>query len=137
MYEKNLITKPELMPVPHHELQTVKGVTWPPLTYLSKDMLPGSPFHVLFRWIWEVPEPNDHMPRHSHSNDELLMHIGTDPHNPEDLGAEYDYVIGDDKLTFNKTSALYIPKGVEHNPTIWKRVDRPHLELAVVIGKYD
>ena len=137
MYEKNLITKPELMHMAHHELQEVKGVTWPPLTYLSNDMVPGSPFHVLFRWIWAVPDPNDHMPRHSHSNDELLLHFGIDRHNQEDLGAEFDFMLGDDNLTINKSSAIYIPKGVDHNPMIWKRVDRPVLELAITVGEYD
>lgn len=137
MYEKNLITKPTLMPVPHHELQDVKGVTWPPLTYLDKKMVPGSPLHILFRWIWEVPDPNDHMPRHSHSGDEFLVHFGIDRHHQEDLGAEFTFMVGDENLTVNKSSVLYIPGGVEHCPMIWKRVDKPVLELAITLGEYD
>ena len=46
-------------------------------------------------------------------------------------------MLGDDNLTVNKSSALYIPGGVDHCPMVWKRVDKPVLELAITIGDYD
>jgi len=136
-YEKYLIKEPQTVKLAHHEVQEVKGGTWPPLVCLNKDLLPGSAVSIMFRWVWAVPEPNDHMPRHSHSTDEVLLHFGSDPNNPTDLGAECEITLGDEKIKIDTTSALYIPKGVEHNPTIWKRVDRPILRVAVVIGEYD
>lgn len=136
-YEKYLIKEPQTVKLAHHDLPGVKGCTWPPVVYLNKDILPGSKASIMVRWIWAVPEPNDHMPRHSHTADEVLLHFGIDPNNPTDLGAEFEVMLGDEKIIVDKTSALYIPKGVEHNPTIWKRVDKPILEVAVVMGEYD
>jgi len=65
---------------------------------------------------------------------QIVLHIGTDPQNPEYLGAEIEFVIGDEKLTIDKTSAIYVPKGVKHGPVTWKSVERPHIQMAIVLG---
>jgi hypothetical protein len=62
------------------------------------------------------------------------MHIGSNPDNPEDLGAEIEFVVGGQPLTINTTSALFIPAGVKHGPLTWKRLTRPHLQMAMVLG---
>jgi len=35
----------------------------------------------------------------------------------------------------NSTSAIYVPKGVKHGPLIWKKFEKPHLELTIMIGQ--
>ena len=139
MYEKNLVTKsPTGESVAHHEKLTVTNSTWPPLVHMSKDLVPGAPIAIVWRWVWGMPEPADHMPRHKHSSAEVLFHVGNDPYHPEDLGGELEFTVGTEKLIINKTSALYIPGGVEHCPLKWHRVDRPHLQIALEVGgKYD
>jgi len=136
-YGKYLIKEPHTVELAHHDVLEVKGCTWPPVTYLNKDILPGSKASISVRWIWAVPEPNDHVTRHAHSSDEVILFLGTDANNPTDLGAELEITLGDEKIKVDKTSALYVPKGIEHNPEIWKRVDRPILQVAVVLGEYD
>jgi hypothetical protein len=37
-------------------------------------------------------------------------------------------------LNINKTSAVYVPKGVKHGPLTWKKYTRPHLEFTIMIG---
>jgi len=37
-------------------------------------------------------------------------------------------------LTFNKSSALFLPAGTKHGPLTWKKFTRPHLEMAIMIG---
>ena len=71
---------------------------------------------------------------HTHDYNEIVLHVGTDPDNPEELGAEIEFTVGGQKLTINRTSALFIPKGVEHGPLTWKKVDKPHLQMVVMPG---
>ena len=131
-YAKNLVK------VPVREVSrkiNVKGRTNPTLTYMSNDQVPGSNMYIEFGWIWDVPDPNPHIPEHGHDDyDEIVLHIGCDPRNPEELGAEIEFTIGEETLTIDKTSAIFVPRGVKHGPVTWKRVDKPHIQMAMVIG---
>jgi hypothetical protein len=45
-------------------------------------------------WIYEMPDPNPHINEHIHENyDEIVIHIGGDSNNPEDLGAEMNSLL--------------------------------------------
>ena len=82
-----------------------------------------------------MPEPNPHILEHMHEKySEVVLHIGSDPNNPEDLGGEIEFNVGGEPLVFDKTSALFVPAGVKHGPVIWKKVTRPHLQMAIVLG---
>ena len=130
-YKKNLVK------VPHREVgdgKVIKGRQNPTMTYLSNDLVPGSNTYIEIGWIYQMPEPNPHIHSHSHNYDEIVMHIGADPQNPEYLGAEIEFVVGDEKLIIDRTSALFIPKGVKHGPLTWKKVEKPHIEMVVMPG---
>ncbi len=115
----------------------IKGHTTPTLTYMSGQLMPGTNTYTEFGWIWEVPTPNPHILEHVHDWDEYLLHIGSDPQHPEDLGAEIEISIDGETLLITKTSALFIPKGIKHGPVIWKRVDRPHIQMAIFPNQGD
>lgn len=121
-------------PVREVGIADIKGKTNPTLTYMSNELVPGSNIYIEWGWIWDMPAPNPHILDHSHGFDEVVLHIGADPKNPEYLGAEIEFEVGGEKLTIDKTSALYVPKGVKHGPLTWKRVEKPHLQMAIVIG---
>lgn len=130
-YRKNLVTKPK------YEVTAgnVKGRQYPTMTLMSNELVPGSNLYLEIGWVYEMTEPNPHIFEHSHEKyDELVLHIGTDPQNPEDLGAEIEFVIDGEPITFDKTSACFIPAGVKHGPVTWKNVRRPHLQMALVLG---
>jgi len=130
-YRKNLVEKP------HYEVggnQDIKGRQNPTMTFMSNDLVPGSDTYIEIGWVYDMPEPNPHIHDHAHDFDEIVLHVGTDPDNPEYLGAEIEFVVGGQKLTINKTSALFIPKGVDHGPLIWKKVDKPHIQMVVMPG---
>lgn len=112
----------------------VKGRQSPTMTYMSNNLVPGCNVYLEFGWIWDMPEPNPHILGHSHDYDEIVLHIGSDRNNPEDLGAEIEFVVGGEPLIINKTSAVFVPKGVKHGPLTWKRVDRPHIQMAIILG---
>ena len=130
-YQDNLITKPI------YELSSegpIKGRQTPPMTYVSDKLIPQSDVYIRFGWIYDMPDPNPHIYEHTHNYDEIVLHIGTDSENPEDLGAELEFIVDGESIIINKTSALFIPKGVKHGPLTWKNVRRPHLEVSVLPG---
>ena len=130
-YAKNLVRKPA------YEVTAgkVAGRQYPTMTLMSNDLVPGSNMYLEVGWIHQMPEPNPHIFEHSHEKyDEVVLHIGSDPNNPEDLGGEIEFTVGDEKLVFDKTSAIFVPAGVKHGPVIWRKVRRPHIQMAIVLG---
>jgi hypothetical protein len=132
-YGKNLVKKP-IREVNVTVPGKVKGREYPTMTYMSNDLVPGCNVYLEFGWIWDIPDPNPHILEHSHDYDEIVLHIGSDLKNPEYLGAEIEFVVGGEPLIIDKTSALFVPKGVKHGPLTWKRVDRPHIQMAIILG---
>lgn len=130
-YRKNLVTKPA------YEVTAgnVTGRQYPTMTLMSSKLVPGNTTYLEAGWIWEMPDPNPHIFEHVHDKyNEIVLHIGSDPKNPEDLGAEIEFVVDGEPLKIDKTSALFIPAGVKHGPVIWKKVTRPHIQMAIVLG---
>jgi hypothetical protein len=129
--KKTLVTKPA------YEVgrnTAVTGRRLPSMTYMSNEFVPGCDVYVEYGWIWAVPDPNPLIGEHTHDYDQIALHIGTDPKNPEDLGAEFEMVIDGEQVTINKTHSLYLPKGLKHGPITWKRVDRPVIEMTITLG---
>jgi hypothetical protein len=56
----------------------------------------------------------------SHEVPEYLIHLGNDPDDPMDLGADAEIYLAKgrwrEKYTFNKTTAVYLPAGLPHCP---------------------
>jgi hypothetical protein len=130
-YQKNLVK------TPHYEVggnQVIKGRQNPTMTFMSNDLVPGSNTYIEIGWVYKMPEPNPHIHKHEHDYDEIVLHIGADPDNPEYLGAEIEFVVGGEKIVINKTSALFVPRGVEHGPVTWKKVEKPHIQMVVMPG---
>jgi hypothetical protein len=132
-YYENLVTKPKYEA--RTEFDDVKGRQYPTMTFMSNELVPGSNVYIEMGWVYAMPDPNPHIPQHSHADsDEFILHIGSDHKNPEDLGGEIELVVGGQPLKINKTSAIYIPKGVVHGPLTWKSVSRPHLQMTIIMG---
>jgi hypothetical protein len=131
-WEKNLVRKPT------YEVSAGKiaGRQYPTMTVMSGDLVPGVNTYIEMGWVYEMPEPNPHIFEHRHREGcrEIVLHIGSDPDNPEDLGAEIEFVVDGQPLVFDTTSGVYVPEGVKHGPVTWKKVIRPHLQMAIVLG---
>src|SRR4030043_244017 len=130
-YKENLVDKPA------YEVgsqQVIKGRQNPTMTFMSNDLVPGSNAYIEIGWIYEMPSPNPHIGIHTHDYPEIVLHIGTDPKNPEYLGGKIEFTVGDEKPVIEKTSALFIPKGVNDGPLTWKSVVKPHIQMVVMPG---
>jgi hypothetical protein len=110
------------------------GRQTPSQTYMSNALVPGSNTYIEFSWIYDMPIPNPHIPEHVHDYDEIVIHIGSDARNPQDLGGEIEYFYDGAPLVFDTTTALFVPKGVKHGPLTWKKVTRPHIQMSIMLG---
>jgi hypothetical protein len=106
----------------------------PAMTLMSNNLVPGSDTYVEAGWILAMPDPATHIFEHTHDYDEIVLHIGTDPEDPEDLGGEIEFLLDGQPLTLTKTSSVFVPKGVKHGPLTWKSFRRPHLEMTIMLG---
>jgi hypothetical protein len=132
-YQKYLVRKPAYE-VGVQAVGKHKGHQVPSMTYMSNALVPGSNTYVEVSWIYDVPTPNPYVFEHAHNYNEIVMHIGSDPDNPEDLGGEMTIEVEGQPLSFDRTTALFLPKGTKHGPLTWKKVSRPHIELTVMLG---
>ena len=128
-YEKYFVKKPI------RELgRGVRGRHSPVMTCMSESLVPGCNKYLEYSWIWEMPDPNPHFVEHAIAYDKIVLFIGSDPEHFEDLGAEIEYYIGGQPLLFDTTAALYIPQGTSHGPVRWKKHERPHIEMSIILG---
>ena len=70
---------------------------------------------------------------HVHPADEVLMFLGADPDNADDLGAEIEVYLGNEheRYCFDRSSAVVCPAGLPHGPIVTRWVDRPFAFLSV------
>jgi hypothetical protein len=78
---------------------------------------------------------------HAHNFDELFLFFGTDPHDTLNLGGEVEFWLGEgdeaEKFVTSKPTAAWIPGGTVHNPTYFRRVDRPLMWVVIALtGEY-
>jgi hypothetical protein len=85
-------------------------------------------------WVCGMPDPPTHIFEHTHDYDEIVIHMGVDPDNREELGGEIEFMVDGQPLTINKTSAVWVPRGVKHGPLTWKKFDKPHIEMTIMVG---
>ena len=134
-YKKYVISEPRVESVAYHPIKNVKGVTFPDEIYLDGRIVDGSPAVVDIGWRFQKPEPDPVEWTHTHDFDEVLCFIGADPDNPRGLGGEVEFHIADEKYTFDKTTVIFIPKGVPHCPFIHNRVDKPFLLVVFALNE--
>ncbi len=105
----------------------------PTMTYMSRTQINVANYYIEFGWVWGKVEPG--IPKMVHDTlDEIVLHIGGDPENPEDLGADMEFGMGDDLLQFNTSFGMWVPRGVIHGPLNWHEVRKPHIEMAIMLG---
>ncbi|MEJ2246852.1 MAG: hypothetical protein P8Y80_12360, partial [Acidobacteriota bacterium] len=73
---------------------------------------------------------------HVHPVDEVLVYLGMDPHNPDNLGAEIEVDLGKkhERHLINEPAAIVCPAGMPHMPSVTRWVDRPYAFLAVCLS---
>jgi hypothetical protein len=128
-YEQYVVRSPMREAGPNY----VEGRQNPTMTYMSRTQINAVNNYIEFGWIWDVPEPPIPKMRHD-TFDEIVLHIGSDPDKPEDLGGVLLCGLGDETVELDTNHCIYIPKGMDHGPLVWKEVRRPLVEMAIMLG---
>ena len=114
----------------------------PPSFFLT----PGEPLsketNTMLEYAWVVKDSafgvtQDRGP-HKHDCDEIFLFMGTNPEDPDDLGAEVEFWMGDgeetEKIKINTSSIIIAPKGLLHLPMFFRNVKRPVLNVVIGIN---
>ena len=138
-YEKLIVRKPS---PPAHELEssTPTGVQ----VLCDKELFPetGSiiEYNIIDRDISLGNRPGGPQP-HKHEYSELLVYLGTNPDDPDELGGEIEIWLGEgdelEKVTLTASSSILIPPGLAHLPLFYKNVYRPIIHVLVMFDSTD
>ncbi len=142
-WSKYLVTDPKLVSdMAHHRFEDIRGFSYPTPVYVDEELLPEAESWLDVVWIWDKTYPEEIPGLHSHPFNEILLFVGSDPHNLSDLGGVAEFGMGDgdeaETITLTSTSAIYVPAGLPHGPLVFKQVDRPILSIAIGLktGRY-
>lgn len=92
-----------------------------PITCLDGSAVDGAIYYQA-DWLAK-PFEQDGLVRHG--SDKLMLFIGSDPSDHENLGAVIELWIENDKLTLTETSIVFVPKGAAHGRMTMKNVTKP------------
>jgi len=109
----------------------------PILQRMDSNTINGSNFYFI-HWVLPHEEPRMKIghPPHIHSEAELLIHIGTNPHNPDDLGAEVELYVGpkQERHVITTTTVVFLPPNLIHGPWNPIKTVRPWIFIEINQG---
>ena len=142
-YEKYIVRK-AMRPPDFLDPMAANFMTMPPLIFLNGDKpIKGSNQFLEVVWIWAegAAAVNPDRPPHSHEFDEVFVFLGADRKDPDDLGGEVEFWLGEgqdtEKYVFTTSTTIFVPRGLVHLPMIFRKIKRPFLlvTFGVDMGK--
>jgi hypothetical protein len=115
-------SKAERLP---YENKTDPKIVKPVIT-VDNEVVPGAQFCADTKWI--LPGAKEEIKlceSHTHKSGEMLGFYGFNYDNIQDLGAEIEITIDNEKNIVDRSFAAYVPPGVQHGPIIVRNVQRP------------
>lgn len=102
------------------------------IIWMDGEVCPGA-FQMNTAWYSAVPERDPIFTKHVHDDcDELIGFFSSDPENPYDLGGEIEYTVGGEAHLLTKSTMIFVPANLPHNPMRILKVDRPIFHFSVV-----
>lgn len=102
------------------------------ILWMDGEVVPGA-FQMNTAWYSAVPERDPIFAEHVHDDaDELIGFFSSDPNDPYNLGGEIEYTIDGEAHLLTKTTMIFVPAHIRHNPMRILRVDRPIFHFSVV-----
>lgn len=105
-----------------------------PWAAMRAEDVPGASAYITTSWVHPVGHEVEWVREHEHDYDEILMFVGNDPDNPDDLGAEVFMTIEGEKHVLTTSSSVFIPAGTKHCPLGFHGVERPFRFFAVALS---
>jgi len=89
-------------------------------------------------WYFGVPERDPIFDEHAHGYSELVGFYGTNPDDPYNLNGEIIFEIEGEAHRLTKSTLIFLPGDIKHNPMRILRVDKPIFHFSVVMNpEYD
>jgi hypothetical protein len=101
-----------------------------PIVQVDADTVPGSEFYAETKWLLPGPEEIRLCETHTHEFNEVLGFFGFNYDNIQDLGAEIEITIDNEKNILDRSFSACIPAGVPHGPVIVRNIKRPIFHVA-------
>ena len=127
-YEKYILQElkmPAGRPLSAEYVKRATKVLW-----MDGENTPGA-FNVNVTWLWKATDFN-HDEAHKHDYDEVIAFFGSDPERPNDLNAEIEFWLEDEKYILTKSTLLWIPQGLTHCPLRVQSIDMPVFHFTIV-----
>ena len=103
------------------------------IIWMDGGVCPGA-FQLNTAWYFNVPERDPIFEEHCHSDtSELVGFFSGDKDNPYDLGGKIEFTIDGEAHLLTKSTMIFIPAGVPHNPMRILEVTRPIFHFSVVM----
>jgi len=97
-----------------------------PIVTVDNEVVPGAEFYADTKWILPGSKPELKLAEtHTHKFGEMLGFFGYNYDNIQDLGAEIEIIIDNEKNIVDRSFCTYIPPGVQHGPIVVRNVTRP------------
>ena len=108
------------------------------ILWIDGDVCPGA-FQMNTAWYFNVPERDPIFNEHVHEDTkELIGFIGTDMDDPYDLGGTIEFSIEGEPHLLTRSTMIFVPAGLKHNPMRILEVNRPIFHFSVVMKEiYD
>jgi hypothetical protein len=96
------------------------------VTNVDAGTVPGAEFYSETMWILPGNKsPMTPMDSHRHTWGELIGFFGLNYDDIQDLGAEIEFTVDNEKHIITKSFASFIPAGVQHGPLVIRNVKLP------------
>jgi hypothetical protein len=104
---------------------------------VDTDTVPNSEFYAEAKWILPSNKEIKLCESHTHKYNEVLGFFGFNYENIQDLGAEIELTIDNEKNIVDRSFSACIPAGVQHGPLIIRNILRPIMYIySAKTGQY-
>ena len=104
------------------------------ILWIDGNEAPGA-FQMNTAW-YKAAQPRDPLfPEHTHDYDELIGFFGCDPEDPYNLHAEIEFWLDGDMHRIDRSSLIFVPGGMKHNPLRLLSVEQPIFHFSVVTSQ--
>lgn len=101
-----------------------------PIVRLDGDVVENAIFYQA-SWLMKPFEQNG---MYKHDSDKMMIFIGSNPDDHENLNAEIELWIENDKLTLTDTCMIFVPKGTAHGRMKAKNVTKPVIHYSCLMN---
>lgn len=136
-YFVQTLQEPESLSAPS-EFKTLYEKFAKRILWMDGNVVPGA-FQMNTAWYFNVPERDPIFTEHSHDDtSELIGFFSSDKDDPYNLGGKIEFTLGGEPHLLTKSTMIYIPAGMSHNPMRILEVNRPIFHFSIVMTeKYD